>query len=159
MDWLLHILDPATIKYVVISHGHSDHSGGAKYLQDRFNAHVLLTAADWDLLDRSNGTKPRRDMVVTDGQKLTLGDTTLTFYATPGHTPGTMSTLIPERTEARPTSRRYGAAPSGAACSRRAPPSRGKCICSGWWAASSPPASRARPFPSGRCRPSERGRR
>src|SRR5690349_2412831 len=27
-------LDPATIKYVVISHGHSDHSGGAKYLQD-----------------------------------------------------------------------------------------------------------------------------
>jgi len=29
-------LDPATIKYVVISHGHADHSGGAKYLQDHF---------------------------------------------------------------------------------------------------------------------------
>src|SRR6186713_2173446 len=28
-------LDPASIKYVVISHGHADHSGGAKYLQDR----------------------------------------------------------------------------------------------------------------------------
>ena len=54
-------LDPATIKYVIISHGHADHSGGAKYLQDRFNAHVLLTAADWDLLDRSSGTKPKRD--------------------------------------------------------------------------------------------------
>ena len=88
-------LDPATIKYVVISHGHSDHSGGAKYLQDRFNAHVILTAADWDLLDKSNGTKPRRDMVATDGQKLTLGDTTLTLYITPGHTMGTLSTLIP----------------------------------------------------------------
>ena len=88
-------LDPATIKYVVISHGHSDHSGGAKYLQDRFNARVLLTAADWDLLDRSNGTKPRRDMVAVDGQKLTLGDTTLTLYNTPGHTMGTLSTLIP----------------------------------------------------------------
>ena len=25
-------LDPAQIKYVIISHGHSDHSGGAKYL-------------------------------------------------------------------------------------------------------------------------------
>jgi glyoxylase-like metal-dependent hydrolase (beta-lactamase superfamily II) len=56
-------LDPATIKYVVISHGHGDHSGGAKYLQDRFNAKVLLAAEDWDLLDRSNGTKPRRDVV------------------------------------------------------------------------------------------------
>jgi len=79
----------------VVSHGHSDHSGGAKYIQDRFNAHVILTAADWDLLDRSNGTKPRRDMVAVDGQKLTLGDTTLTLYNTPGHTMGTLSTLIP----------------------------------------------------------------
>src|SRR5262245_39978477 len=33
-------LDPAAIKYVVVSHGHADHSGGAKYLQDRFNARV-----------------------------------------------------------------------------------------------------------------------
>ena len=88
-------LDPATIKYVVISHGHSDHSGGAKYLQDKFNAHVILGAADWDLLDKSTQTKPRRDMVATDGQKLTLGDTTLTLYNTPGHTLGTLSTLIP----------------------------------------------------------------
>jgi metallo-beta-lactamase class B len=88
-------LDPATIKYVVISHGHSDHSGGAKYLQDRFNARVILSAADWDLLDQSSQTKPHRDMVATDGQKLTLGDTTLTLYNTPGHTLGTLSTLIP----------------------------------------------------------------
>ena len=88
-------LDPAQIKYVIISHGHGDHSGGAKYLQDKFNAHVLLTAADWDLLDRSNGSKPRRDMVVTDGQKLTLGDTTVTMYNTAGHTLGTLSTIFP----------------------------------------------------------------
>jgi metallo-beta-lactamase class B len=88
-------LDPATIKYVVISHGHSDHSGGAKFLQDRYNAHVILTAADWDLLDKSTQTKPKRDMVAADGQKLTLGDTTLTLYNTPGHTLGTLSTLIP----------------------------------------------------------------
>jgi metallo-beta-lactamase class B len=88
-------LDPTTIKYAVVSHGHSDHSGGAKYLQDRFNAHVILTAADWDLLDRGTGTRPRRDMVATDGQKLTLGGTTLTLYNTPGHTMGTISTLIP----------------------------------------------------------------
>ena len=88
-------LDPAKIKYVIVSHGHGDHSGGAKFLQDTFGARILLSAADWDLLDRSNGTKPKRDMVVTDGQKLTLGDTTLTMYLTPGHTPGTISTIIP----------------------------------------------------------------
>jgi metallo-beta-lactamase class B len=88
-------LDPASIKYVIVSHGHSDHSGGAKYLQDTFNAHVILGAADWDLLDRSNGSKPRRDLVGTDGQKLTVGETTITLYNTPGHTLGTLSAIFP----------------------------------------------------------------
>ena len=41
-------------------------------------------------------------MVATDGQRLTLGDTTLTMYVTPGHTPGTISTLIPVRDQGRP---------------------------------------------------------
>ena len=88
-------LDPATIKYAVVSHGHSDHSGGAKFLQDRFGTRIVLSAADWDLLDRSRGVKPTRDVVATDGMKLTLGETTLTLYITPGHTLGTLSTLIP----------------------------------------------------------------
>jgi len=38
---------------------------------------------------------PAHDMVVTDGQKLTLGGETITLYVTPGHTPGTISSLIP----------------------------------------------------------------
>jgi metallo-beta-lactamase class B len=33
-------LDPARIKYVVLTHGHGDHWGGAKYLQDTFGARV-----------------------------------------------------------------------------------------------------------------------
>ena len=91
-------LDPAQIKYVMVSHGHLDHAGGAKFLQERFGARLLMTAADYDLLDRDNPVwKPKRDLVVTDGQKLTLGDTTLTFYVTPGHTEGTISTIFPVR--------------------------------------------------------------
>ncbi len=88
-------LDPATIKYAIVSHGHADHSGGAKYLQDHFGTHVILSADDWDLLDRSTGAHPRRDMIASDGETLTLGDTTVTMYLTPGHTAGTISTLIP----------------------------------------------------------------
>ena len=95
-------LDPATIKYAIVSHGHSDHSGGARYLQDHFGTRVIMSAADWDLLDRSTQTKPKRDMVATDGQKLTLGDTTLTLYLTPGHTLGTISTLIPVKDGGKP---------------------------------------------------------
>jgi metallo-beta-lactamase class B len=95
-------LDPAQIKYVIVSHGHGDHSGGAKFLQDTYKARVLMSEADWDLLSRNpNQSRPARDMVVTDGMKLTLGDTTLTLFLTPGHTPGTISTLIPVKDNGR----------------------------------------------------------
>ncbi|HYR84984.1 MAG TPA: MBL fold metallo-hydrolase [Terriglobia bacterium] len=95
-------LDPANIKYAIVSHAHPDHHGGAKFLQDRYGARVIMSAADWDMLDRTNGTKPKRDMVATDGQKFTLGDTTLTLYITPGHTPGTISALIPVKDNGKP---------------------------------------------------------
>ena len=95
-------LDPATIKYVIVSHGHADHSGGAKLLQERFGARVILSAADWDLLEKSGQPRPKRDMVATDGMTLTLGGTTLTLYLTPGHTLGTISTLIPVTDNGRP---------------------------------------------------------
>jgi metallo-beta-lactamase class B len=89
-------LDPAQIRYVVISHAHGDHVGGAKTLQD-LGAKIVMSAADWDLLDRSdvNFAKPTRDVVANDGQQLTLGDTTLTLYVTPGHTLGTVSSIFP----------------------------------------------------------------
>jgi metallo-beta-lactamase class B len=97
-------LDPREIKYVLVSHGHRDHVGGARLLQDRFGAHVVMSAADWDLVLGSKQTypTPKRDMVAADGQKLTLGDTSITMYFTPGHTPGTISTLIPVKDQGRP---------------------------------------------------------
>jgi metallo-beta-lactamase class B len=89
--------DPARIRYVIISHGHDDHAGGARYLQDHFGVRVIASSEDWGLMERDAGSwpKPKRDMVATDGQKLVLGDTTVTLHLTPGHTRGTISTLIP----------------------------------------------------------------
>src|SRR5262247_3927934 len=95
-------LDPGNIKYAIVSHPHPDHHGGARFLQDRYSVRVIMSPADWDMLDRSSGTKPKRDMMATDGQKLTLGDTTLTLYITPGHTPGTISFLIPVKDNGKP---------------------------------------------------------
>src|SRR5262245_31959062 len=96
-------LDPANIKYAIVSHAHPDHDGGAKFLQERYGTRVIMSPADWDVLDRrTNGTKPTRDMLATDGQKLTLGDTTVTLYITPGHTPGTISSLIPVKDNGTP---------------------------------------------------------
>jgi metallo-beta-lactamase class B len=97
-------LDPTTIKYVIVSHGHRDHVGGARYLQETLGARVVMSADDWDLVERTKGTwpKPKRDMVATDGQRLTLGDTTVTLYLTPGHTLGTISTLVPVKDGGKP---------------------------------------------------------
>ena len=92
-------LDPNNIKLVLISHAHSDHVGGASFLQDRYKAKVIMSDADWTLLDNTKAAwrKPKKELVATDGQKLTLGDTSLTLNITPGHTLGTISTLFPVR--------------------------------------------------------------
>ena len=94
-------LDPAQIKYAIVSHGHADHSGGAKILQEKYSAKIVLSAEDWGLLERGPAPAPKRDIVATDGMKLTLGDTTLTLYITPGHTLGTLSTIIPVKDNGR----------------------------------------------------------
>ncbi|MEU9241684.1 MBL fold metallo-hydrolase [Streptomyces sp. NPDC048385] len=89
-------LDPSTIKYVVVTHGHSDHFGGAQYLADTYGARVMMAPADWDALAASKpANAPTRDLDITDGQKLTLGSTTVTLRYTPGHTPGTVSPIFP----------------------------------------------------------------
>jgi metallo-beta-lactamase class B len=89
-------LDPADIRYAIVSHPHPDHDGGARFLQEQYGTRVIMSPPDWDVLDaRTNGSKPSRDMEAVDGLQLTLGETTLTLYITPGHTPGTISTLIP----------------------------------------------------------------
>jgi len=92
-------LDPAQIKIVIVTHAHADHGGGAKYLQDRFGARVAMSAQDWDGaakggLGGSNNV-PRRDIVVAEGAKVTLGDTSVTTVFTPGHTPGAISVIVP----------------------------------------------------------------
>ncbi|TDC75661.1 MBL fold metallo-hydrolase [Streptomyces hainanensis] len=89
---------PETIRYVVVTHGHNDHYGGAKYLADRYGARVLMTPTDWDLATREDPANvPARDLDIRDGQRLTLGDTTIRLHHTPGHTQGTVSPIIPLR--------------------------------------------------------------
>ena len=87
-------LDPANIKYIVVSHAHGDHDGSLKFLQDTYKPRVILSPADWELAARE-ANPPTHDMDATDGQKLTLGDTTITIYITAGHTAGTLSFLVP----------------------------------------------------------------
>ena len=100
-------LDPTQIKYVIVQHGHFDHFGGAQYLQQKYNARVVMAAEDWDLIERlsdrqrRNRPLPRRDIDVKHGQQVTLGDTTVTMALTPGHTPGSLALFFPVKRQGR----------------------------------------------------------
>ena len=96
-------LDPAQIKVAFITHGHGDHFGGAKFLQELYGTRIYISEADWDIMVEGAKTPggnqgmplPKKDLTATDGQKYTLGDTTIQIYITPGHTPGTLSLIFP----------------------------------------------------------------
>ena len=101
-------LDPKTLKSVVIGHGHADHFGGSFYLQEHFNSRIYVSAADWDLMlnppPPPAGNKgpapqavplPRKDMIITEGQPIVLGDLKVMPFAVPGHTPGAMGFIFP----------------------------------------------------------------
>ena len=96
-------LDPANVKYVLLGHGHGDHFGGAPYFQQR-GARVVLSAVDWDLIDMpapagraaaAGPAPPKRDIVATDGQAITVGDVKITPVLIPGHTPGALGYIFP----------------------------------------------------------------
>src|SRR6476646_1054830 len=99
-------LDPAKVKYVIISHAHVNEVGGAELMQERYGARVVMGAGDWDLVDESvNGFptgKPKRDIIATDGMKITLGDRTVTLYLLPGHTPGTIGGVFQVHDRGKP---------------------------------------------------------
>ena len=92
--------DPKNIKYILLTHGHLDHFGGAVKIQKLSGARVGLSAADWDFMLRppASGRGPRpgdeppaRDLVLKEGDTVKLGDTSLKVSITPGHTPGSVN--------------------------------------------------------------------
>jgi metallo-beta-lactamase class B len=104
-------LDPAQIKYVLISHAHGDHIGGAETLQKRYGARIVMAGPDWDWVEkypnRYKTMAPKRDIVATDGMKITLGETAVTIWLTPGHTPGTMSYTFSVLDQGKPVNVAY----------------------------------------------------
>src|SRR5213594_3305809 len=95
-------VDLKSIKYIILSHGHLDHFGGAAKIQEASGARVVAVEEDWKMIEQvgsrpgaAGGPPPRvpkRDMVVKEGDTLALGGQTLKFHQTPGHTPGVLTT-------------------------------------------------------------------
>ena len=99
-------LDPRRVKYVILSHAHGDHDGGAKILQDAIpDVRLIYGAEDWESVDKSEtraGGKPKRDLVGADGMRVSVGDASVQIVTMPGHTPGTLSYLFEVRDNGKP---------------------------------------------------------
>jgi len=79
------------IKILLGSHAHGDHMEGDALAKELSGAQVMAMAEDIPALQtmRTPSGKPRPDYkVIRDGEKVTLGGTTLVAHLTPGHTRG-----------------------------------------------------------------------
>lgn len=90
------------VKLILVSHAHFDHAAGDAAMKRATGARLIAGAADATALE--SGMPPgetsygvirfpqvRVDRRVRDGDRVRLGDVTLTAVATPGHTPGCTS--------------------------------------------------------------------
>jgi metallo-beta-lactamase class B len=90
--------DPNDVRYLIVSHAHYDHVGGALRFQQEFAAVTMMTEEDWAMTEQPpvfrEYPKPIRHLSASDGATLNLGRTRLRFMKTPGHTPGVLSTIF-----------------------------------------------------------------
>jgi len=93
-----------SIRYIVNTHGHVDHTSGNATMKDRTGAEIVIHKGDADMLVstpsavlRMFGAKPSppADRTVQDGEDITVGKIVLNVLHTPGHSPGGMSLYTP----------------------------------------------------------------
>lgn len=108
VDEILGILKQAnlTLKYIVVTHAHIDHVGGAMKLKAATGAPILLNQNDMALLKMLDmqaswvGMRPpgavQIDESVNDGHSLKIGAITSNVIETPGHTEGSICIFFPQ---------------------------------------------------------------
>jgi hydroxyacylglutathione hydrolase len=75
-------------RYILITHGHTDHVGALSELRSKLGIPIGAHRLDAD------GLSVRPDFFLDDDEEITVGNTSLKVLHTPGHTPGSLCFLI-----------------------------------------------------------------
>jgi metallo-beta-lactamase class B len=81
--------DPKDIKYIIHTHHHGDHVDATPAIVEATGAKTVISTLDDPIAYACHGIKA--DITVEDGDTLSLGNKTIRFLLTPGHTVGTLS--------------------------------------------------------------------
>ncbi len=93
-----------TLRAIVLTHGHFDHTGAAGYLQKAAKVPVMVGEADAILLSdpgwmapffREVGPGVTDATILTEGDTVSFGEMCLKVLETPGHSPGSISLYCP----------------------------------------------------------------
>jgi len=95
------------VKYILLTHGHIDHVGGAKVLKDETGAEIMMHKEDRFLYENMSlqaslfgieaPSVAEIDIILEDGMEIVEGPLGCTVIHTPGHTPGSVCFYFPGR--------------------------------------------------------------
>lgn len=97
---IIDMIGDTDLKYILLTHGHFDHIIGVKSVKEKYGTQVVISKEDEPMLNSSKLSlavfcnAPQNnvdaDIIVKDGDEITLGETKIKVMATPGHTSGSV---------------------------------------------------------------------
>lgn len=97
---MIDMIGDTDLKYILLTHGHFDHIIGVKSVKKKYGAQVVISKEDEPMLNSSKLSlaafcnAPQNnvdaDIIVKDGDEITLGEIKIKVMATPGHTSGSV---------------------------------------------------------------------